>query len=192
LESIVSVFLDKLNFCQLQKEGTAPWTQLTLRSHKCGWMNIADQIRKRYSLKSPHKIGNEQVMVREVSASVSTVNEFLWLFVMVVFDNSVRQTSNYWMWIHYVLFCKTLFQPCRVCFSFCSFCLVWHKKGMSEPHVFLCILQVYMYCICFRNVGHTMAEVVSFHSLTMKPRVPSQSVHVGFVVDIVALGQVYL
>jgi len=63
---------------------------------------------------------------------------------------------------------------------------------MSEPHLFLCILQVCMYCICFRSVGDTMAEVVSSQPLTMKPQVRSHSVHVGFVVDIVALGQVFL
>ena len=79
-----------------------------------------------------------------------------------------------------------------VFFSFCSVCLVLHKKVMSEPHVFLYILQVCVYCICFRSVGHTMAEVVIYHPLTMQPWVPSQSVHVGFVVDIVALGQVFL
>ena len=58
--------------------------------------------------------------------------------------------------------------------------------------MFLCILQVCIYCICFRSVGDTMTEVVSSHPLTMKPQVPSQSVHVGFMVDIVALGQVFL
>ena len=58
--------------------------------------------------------------------------------------------------------------------------------------MFLCILQMCIYCMCFGSVGHTMAEMVSSRPLTMKPRVPSQSVHVGFVVGIVALGQVFL
>jgi len=63
---------------------------------------------------------------------------------------------------------------------------------MSEPHVFLYILQVCMYCICFRSVRHIMAQVVSSQPVTMKPQVLSQAVRVGFVVDILALGQVFL
>jgi hypothetical protein len=63
---------------------------------------------------------------------------------------------------------------------------------MSEPHAVLYILQVCMYCICFRSVGHTMAQVVSSQPVTMNPEVLSQSVHVGFMVDILKLGQVFL
>ena len=60
---------------------------------------------------------------------------------------------------------------------------------MSEPRVFLCIIQVCMYCICFRNVGDTMAELFSSQheasgSIPVSP--------CGIMVDIVALGQVFL
>jgi len=78
LESIVSVLLDKLNDCQLLKEGTAPWMQLTLSSFKCSWVNIAYQIPKQYSLKSLHKIGNEQVMVR---GGVCFIVSSQWIFM---------------------------------------------------------------------------------------------------------------
>jgi len=80
LESNVSVFRDKLNDCQLLKEGTAPWMQLTLSSCKCSWMNIADQIPKQYSLKSLHKIGNEQVMVR---GGVCFIVNSEWIFITI-------------------------------------------------------------------------------------------------------------
>ena len=37
-----------------------------------------------------------------------------------------------------------------------------------------------------------MAQVVSSQPVTMKPQVLSQAVRVGFVVDILALGQIFL
>jgi hypothetical protein len=45
---------------------------------------------------------------------------------------------------------------------------------------------------CNITLGHDMAQVVSRWLLTRRPRFTPGSVHVGFVADKVALGQVFL